>query len=568
MSEIEQPWYVIGHQNPDADAIFSAIGHAAYLQAMGHAEVLPARCGEVTERTRLVLEKAGVPVPELLRDVRPTAGSICRRKVVSVREEHTFLDAYQLMLKEGVRSVPVLDEDGTVLGLLRFLDLLQLLLPPDTHGMEGRTIHASLANVSRALGADSTRSVDPATKEEDHILMVGASSQDTVEMRLKHAREEGLVSSFVVICGDRPVVHQHAINFGVRALIITGGYQPSEALAQMAREKGITVLCGPDDTATTVKRTMCARRVSNVSLDESFRAVEYSQPLSRISRELAGLQQDLIPVVADGSRKLVGVFSKSDLLDPPRMRLSLVDHNEFSQAVKGVEEAEVVEIIDHHRLSGDLVSREPVRFLNEPLGSTSTIVSRRFWERRARPEKGVAMCLAAGLISDTLNLTSPTTTDVDREALSWLCEIAGVLADEFAADFFASGSLLVNESAKVIVSTDRKEFSEEGVTVSLSQIEELSLDGFGGRREELETELERLRVEKGHALAALLLTDIRTHRSLLLAVGQGTVLDAIDYRREDATLFDAAGVVSRKKQLFPAISRALAKSAAMGPSGE
>ena len=560
-----QPWYVIGHQNPDADAIFSAIGHAAYLREVGNTEVTAARCGELTERTRLVLEKAGVAAPVLMRDVRPTAGSICRRDVVSVREDHTFLDAYKLMLEQGVRSVPVLNAADEVLGILRFLDLLQLLLPPETHGMEGRTIHASLANIARALGAEGGLSVAPGEEEQDHLLMVGASSQDTIELRLRKACEEGTASKYVVICGDRPVVHRHAIEFGARALI-TGGYRPEDSLAAAARQKGIPILCGPDDTATTVKRALCARKVSNVDLDQSFRALEYSQALSRIRKEVADLPQDLFPVLADGSRKLVGVFSKSDLVNPPRTRLSLVDHNEFSQAVTGVEEAEVVEIIDHHRLSGDLVSREPVRFLDEPLGSTSTIVARRFWENRLRPDKGVALCLAAGLISDTLNLTSPTTTEVDREALAWLCEIAGIMADDFAAEFFAAGSLLIHEKAAKIISTDRKEFCEDGQTVSLSQIEELSLDGFEERREELETGLEELRQQQGYTLAALLLTDIRSHRSLLLAVGDARVRDAIEYRRKDATLFDAAGVVSRKKQLFPAISRALSKAASL-PSG-
>ena len=558
-----QPWYVIGHQNPDADAIFSAIGQAAYLHATGHPEAQAARCGDFTERTRMVLEAAGLEVPVLVRDVRPTAGSICRREVVSVCEDDTFLDAYMLMLSKGVRSVPVLNCDGEVLGLLRFLDLLQLLLPPESHGLAGRTLHASLANIARALGAETGTSVAPSEEEEDHILMVGASSQETIEARLKAAAEEGTISRYVVICGDRPTVHRQAVRFGVRALVITGGYQLSEDFVPAAREKGITVLCGPDDTATTVKRALCARRVSNIDLAGTFQAVEFSEPVSRIGKNIAALPQDLFPVVEDGSRKLVGVFSKSDLVNPPRMRLTLVDHNEFAQAVTGVEEAEIVEIIDHHRLSGDLTSREPVRFINEPLGSTSTIVARRFWEQRLKPEAGVAMCLAAGLISDTLNLTSPTTTDTDRETLSWLCEIAGIMADEFAADFFAAGSMLIHESARKIVGADRKEFAEEGLKVSLSQVEELSLDGFEDRREELEAELRRLCEANECCMAALLLTNISTHSSLLLVTGDEKVCGKIEYPRLDETLFEAEGVVSRKKQLFPAVSRALARATAL-----
>ena len=553
-----QPWYVIGHRNPDADAIFSAIGHAAYLRATGHANVLAARCGELQERTRVVLERAGLAQPKLLTDVRPTAGSISRKDAVVVSDADTFMEAYRLMVDRGVRSVPVLTAGGEVVGILRYLDLLQLLLPQATEGVEARTIHASLENISKTIGATHEGGSGDGA-EEDHILMVGASSQNTVERRLRTAREEGTVSRYVVICGDRPVVHQHALEFGARALIVTGGYPTSDELTAEARKRGMTIIRSPHDTAMTVKLALCARRVSHV-LEDGFQLVEESQTVSQVSRQLMRLRQDLFPVVRDGTREMVGVFSKSDLVDPPRTRLSLVDHNEFSQAVMGVEEAEVVEIIDHHRLSGDLVSREPLRFLNEPLGSTSTIVARRFRESGKEPDAATALCLCAGLISDTLNLTSPTTTDVDRELRDWLAGIAGVNGDEFAAEFFAAGSLLVHGTPEQIIGSDRKEFTEQGDQISLSQIEELSLDVFPQRREALEVALREVLERGGFALAALLVTDIKSHHSLLLAVGDEKVLEALEFRRCDATLYEAPGIVSRKKQLFPAVCRGLAKA--------
>lgn len=560
MSATPQPWYVIGHRNPDADAIFSAIGHAAYLRATGHPEVRAGRCGELQERTRTVLERTGLETPELLTDVRPTAGSICRRNVVGVSESNTFMEAYRLMLDCGVRSVPVLNAGREVVGILRYLDLMQLLLPPATEGLAVRTIHASLENISKTLGATMEGGGDDGG-EEDYILMVGASSQDTVERRLRTAREEGTVGRYVVICGDRPVVHRHALEYGARALIVTGGYLTTMELANGAQERGMTIIRSSHDTATTVKLALCARRVKHV-LEEGVQLIEESRPVSQLSRQLVSLRQDLFPVVKDGTREMIGVFSKSDLVNPPRTRLSLVDHNEFSQAVMGVEEAEVVEIIDHHRLSGDLVSREPVRFLNEPLGSTSTIVARRFRESGLKPDAATAMCLCAGLISDTLNLTSPTTTEVDRELRDWLAGLAGVKGDEFAADFFAAGSLLVNGTPEQIIGSDRKEFTELGDRVSLSQIEELSLEAFPKRREALEEALREVLEDGGFVLAALLLTDIKSHDSLLLAVGNEQVLAAMEFERRDAHLFEAPGIVSRKKQLFPAVCRALVKAGA------
>jgi manganese-dependent inorganic pyrophosphatase len=553
---MKSPWFVLGHRNPDADAICAAIGHAAYLQALGEKEVQAARCGEVPPRVKIVLKQANLPAPLLVDDVRPTAGSICRKSVVAVRQDDTFLMAYRLMVDHGVRAVPVLNNGGEVKGLLHFLDLLQLLLPPATDGTDVKLLRASLENIGATLGASNQHGANPPGEEEELIMMVGASSQNTVGRRLKMAQEEGTVGKYLVICGDRPFVHQQAIEFGARALLVTGGYEPDPGIAARAKEAGIILLCSPHDTATTVKLALCARKVRNIISDD-FMALASNQVVSRFSRRVAASSQDLFPVVEAGTRRLMGVFSKSDLVDPPRTRLSLVDHNEFSQAVKGVEEARVVEILDHHRLSGDLVTRDPVRFINEPVGSSSTIVARRFREKGLEPDASVALCLCAGLVSDTLNLTSPTTTEVDGQMLRWLSKLAGVDADQFAEGFFASGSLLLHADAERIVGTDRKDFNEDGLLLSLSQVEETSFKGLAERKDELLEELERLRHEKTYALCAILVTDIRRHDSVLLAVGKESLMSKLPFDRIGTNEFSAPGVVSRKKQLFPAVCEAV-----------
>lgn len=555
-SIITPSWFVIGHQNPDADAICAAIGHAAYLQALGEKNVLPARCGEVPPRVKIVLGKAGLEAPVLIDDVRPTAGSICRKSVVAVRQDDTFLMAYRLMVDHGVRAVPVLNNGGEVRGLLHFLDLLQLLLPAATDGRNVKLLHASLENIASTLGATDEFGATPPSDEEDLIMMVGASSQNTVGARLAAAKEDGTVDKYFVICGDRPFVHRQAVEYGARALLVTGGNKPDRELACRAKEAGMIVICSPHDTATTVKLALCARKVRNIISDD-FISMASNQVVSRFTKKIAASSQDLFPVVEAGTRRLMGVFSKSDLVHPPRTKLSLVDHNEFSQAVRGIEEAQVIEILDHHRLSGDLVTRDPIRFINEPVGSSSTIVARRFKELGKEPDQAVALCLCAGLISDTLNLTSPTTTEVDREILGWLSRLADVDADQFAEDFFASGSLLLHAGADAIVGTDRKDFHEEGFFLSLSQVEEISLKGLPARKDELIEELERLRHEKSYDLCAILVTDIRLHDSVLLVAGREAIVRKFPFERTGVHEFAAPGIVSRKKQLFPAICEAI-----------
>ncbi len=246
------------------------------------------------------------------------------------------------------------------------------------------------------------------------------------------------------------------------------------------------------------------------------------------------------------SGKIGGVLSKTDLVDPPRTRVALVDHNEFSQAVKGVEEAEIVEVMDHHRLGTQLSTRDPIRFLNEPVGSTSTLVARRFFHRDEEPSKPTAICLCAGILSDTLNLTSPTSTVADREMLKWLTKIAGINAKKFTQELFATGSLLRSGAeADAIVMSDRKTFTEFDYKVSLSQVEEIGMFGLEDVQDNLVRALEDLLEKEGLKLACLLVTDILSHDSMLIAVGDSEVLERLENDRLGDNLFAASGVVRR-----------------------
>lgn len=555
------PFYVIGHRNPDTDAICSAIGHAALLRASGEVpNAIAARCGDLPQRTKWVLGKANIEAPVLLNDVRVSAGMLCRRDIVQVEERDTFLTAYRRLLSYGVRSAPVVNSLGNLQGMLRYLDLLELLLPPETDGMKVRTVHVSFIKVLDTLQATSVGAdLPPPEVEEDLILLVGASSQNTVDKRLKKAKQEGMVDRYLVICGDRPIVQRYAIDHGARGLLVTGGNTVSQEIADYAKRKGVVLLLCHQDTATASTLLRCSRTVKHV-MTTNIVTIGSNEPVSRLRKRLTALDQDLFPVMDQGTGKMIGVLSKSDLVDPPRIRLALVDHNEYAQAVPGVEEAEITEVIDHHRLAGNLVSREPIRYLNEPVGSTSTLVARKFLHRDLEPDPGVALCLCAGIVADTLCLTSPTTTLLDREMLSWLGKIAKIDAEEFTEEFFAVGSLLATGTPEEILNADRKEFTEDGLTVSISQVEERDLHGFGSRREELEKVLTELVKSKDYAFGVLAITDVSRHHSLILAVGQEAILSQFPFKRVDAHLFDAPGVVSRKKQIFPSVSEAIQNS--------
>lgn len=554
------PLYVIGHQNPDTDAICAAIGYADLLHKKGVTEVQAARCGKVPARTEWVLEQAGMKKPLLLDDVSATAEMICRKDVIQVHEQDTFLAAYKVMLSSGVRSIPVVNDSGQLCGLLKYLDLLQLLMPTDTEAETVRRINAAPAKIAHTLDANACGA--PLTAEEDELIMlVGASSEETVIDRLEKATDRGDVNSYVVICGDRPGIQCEAIKYGVCMLVVTGGFDIEDSLLKKAEKNGVSVLRCRQDTATVAKLIRCSRMVLH-ALDDSIVKIFADDSVKHLRKRLAQKRQDLFPVVDPGDNTLIGVISKSDLIDPPQIRLVLVDHNEYAQAVEGVEEAEVIEVIDHHRLAGDLVSREPIRYINEPVGSSSTLVAREYRYAGVEIPKEISLCLIAGMISDTLNLTSPTTSDLDREILPWLCEVAGVDAEQFTRDFFASGSLLGHNTAAEAVAADRKVFEENGAKVSISHVEESGLELFAKRRDELDAELDDLIGVKGYDLALLIVTDIINHYSVLLASGDQKIIDSLPYERDESGVFQAPGVVSRKKQVFPAVCQALRVAAA------
>jgi len=463
---------IIGHKNPDTDAICSAIAHEAYLKATGNENVEAVCCGEIPERTNWVLEQADIAAPRLVTSVSP-----------------------------------VLDTEKKVAGLVKLVDLLQLMMPSQLSDIAAKTVVTSFKNTLSSLKGESVGAeITDSTEEEELILFVAASSISTIESRLDVGGDE-LKQKKVVVCGDRPNAHEAVIKGGVRAVVISG-----------------------------VQHIRCSRCVKT-ALTDDFSLVQEDEVIGDFRNSLSNSSQNIFPVVTSGDRFYIGSFVKSDMLNSPKQKLSLVDHNEFSQAVDGIEDARVVEVIDHHRLAGDVMTN--------------------FKYQGLKPSRGVALCMLAGMISDTLNLTSPTTTQLDKDILQWLCEIASVDAAEFTKNFFEAGSLLTNGTAEDIVGMDRKEFNECGKFVSISQVEELFVDALPSRIDEIRATLQHLVDTKGYDVAIIAVTDISSHTSTILSAGSTDIVNALEYEQTEPGIWHAPGVVSRKKQIFPAMCQAI-----------
>ena len=545
MSEV----FVIGHRNPDTDAICSAIGYAEFKRRTGLPEAVAARCGDTNERIDFVLQSFGVPAPRFVADVAPKVRDVMQSHVVSVTPEATAADALGLMDEHNIRILPVLDGEQRCRGLLSLFKLSKFLFPAANRPIDSRRVLSSLKNLTRTLGGKLLVAHE-VEDEQDLTLMIGAMGLETFAERLERYPHEKLA----VMVGDRWDIQNLAIREGVRVLIVTGGLAVEPKTLDAARKKNVSLISSPHDTATTAALCRAAVAVHHM-LNEEFLSLREDASLVavRVSATASGFAA--FPVV-DEQGRTVGVMSKADFLKSVQRQLILVDHNELSQAVQGADQVDIIEIIDHHRI-GSLTTQQPILFRNEPVGSTSTIVAGCFFQHGVELPKPIAGLLLAGLVSDTLNLTSPTTTPRDAEVLAKLEKISGVNAREFTEKLFASGSLLTLKPAPQAIMTDCKEYEENGDVFSVAQIEEVGFDQFWKRKAELLAALGEYQRGRGYLFSVLMVTDVAGQCSLLLVAGAKEFMARIDYPQVEPGIFELREVVSRKKQLLPYLTHAL-----------
>ncbi len=382
--------------------------------------------------------------------------------------------------------------------------------------------------------------------------MVAAVAEDSFSSLLKRHS----LDTTIVIVGHYPQIWEMAAQASVGAIIFTEGAQPPSSLLELCKQKGTVVFLTKRNTSNILIQTRNAIRTSQM-LDEKFQSLPADLPVEEARRTVVLSSQYAFPVLGqDGV--LLGIFSKSDFLKPAPRKLILVDHNELSQAVTGADEIPIVEILDHHRL-GSVHTEGPILFMNRPVGSTCTIVASIYRAAQQPIPKNIASILMAGLIADTLNLTSPTTTEVDREMLHVLSQITEIEPSRLAGEIFSVGSPLLTMTPQQAITADCKEYHERGCTFTISQIEELSFSHLSEKRESLLEALEEYRVKHAHFFSALLVTDVNTQNSLLLVRGNKDYLRKIDYPVEDRFTWQLQGIVSRKKQLLPYLSGLVAK---------
>ncbi len=543
--------YVIGHRNPDTDSVVSAAALAHLKQTQGFPEHVAARGGKITPQTEYIFNRFKVPVPTYIPDLLPKTQFYMSGSCQTVNENTSLWSAVALMEDVKSKVLPVVDAEGGYKALLHYnafaQSVLRILNPE-----KQTSVLTSINLIQHTLNAQPIITKDENALFKSSILVAAAEFSSFKQMLDCHKSE-----NLIVLAGDRDDVHEYCIESGIRALVITGGFVLNKELRKKAEENGVSVLVSPYDTSSTAMLIVYSMPVSAMA-DTTIKPVKASDTLRKIRPLLSESPSRCLPVV-DENNKVRGIINESDLLHEANIETILVDHNELSQAVEGVENYRIREIIDHHRL-GPLTTRDPITFINKPVGATCTLVANLYREQRVSIPKDIASILLCGILADTLVLQSATTTDIDRETAEYLSNITNLDIAELGADLVTAASNISGRSASDVIRQDMKEYRETEGVFTVSQIEVDSPAELIARKEEFLSELEIERRSRKALFSALLVTDISKLKSQLFAAVDARNASIIDFPLQEEGIYFLDDIVSRKKQLIPLLTEQVKKT--------
>ena len=537
--------YVTGHRNPDTDSIAAAIGYAELKNRLhrGEAEYVPVRLGAVNAQTEWLLERSGAPLPVHLQHVYLRVRDVMRTTFPVAGRDDPLRSVGLLMASEGLDLVPIVGDDGALAGLLteRALARSYIRESREVSRLEVPTPVGSIVDVLGGELAAGAPDVEIGGRVWVHAMSSTARSD--------------VQQGDVVVIGDRPKATEQAIERGIALLVLSNGTRPSERLRELAAAHGTCVVVSPLDSYVSGRM---------ITLSEPCAGLAEADPLTvegdDLVRDIAGQIKDVhyrAVIAVDRDGRPIGLVTRSDLVSPRPRRVLLVDHAERAQSVPGIEEAEIVEILDHHHI-GSIETKLPVTAIFDPVGSTATLVVERFRQAGAEPSPPTATMLLGAVLSDTVLLTSPTTTDRDHAVTGYLEGLLALDAQAFGREMFEHGSDVTDVPAAELVARDLKEYAlDDGRVLSIGQIETVGRGAFE-RSAELRDAAEAHRARHGHALFALMLTDILARHTRLLVTGDVALAErAFGTELRDGAI-ELPGVLSRKKQVAPELLAAAA----------
>ncbi len=535
--------YITGHRNPDADSICAAMAYAEYKNKTGEDHYIPVRLGEINRETQFILAYLGLEPPKFIENVRLQVSDLNIDKIAPISSEITLKMAWNIMKMNNIKSLPVVDENETLTGIVSVSNVTESYMDVWDNMILGK----SQVTVNNLL---DTLTAEVIYQDENRKHFYGKIySLSSTPDNLKKVIEEG----DIIITGDRKEFLDVAIDNLASLVIITSSGEMSDEQIKKAQENHVTVITTPHDTYTASRLISQAVPVSYVMSRGDIIYFSSDDYIGDIQNTMAETRFRSYPVVNDENR-VIGTISRFHLISGEKKRVILVDHNEKGQSVEGLGEAEILEIIDHHRVA-DVATTSPIFFRNEPVGSTSTIVANIFFENGIRPSKKTAGLLAAAIISDTLLFKSPTSTNVDRVVLDRLAKIANIDVEDFALEMFKYGTSLAGKTPEEILKQDFKIFTYDDKKVGVSQVNTMDSDSLHDLKEPILKAMEDMTEAKGFVLQVLIVTDIYKEGSEIIAVGKlkDVINKAFNVQMKNNSIY-IPGIISRKKQVIPPIS--------------
>jgi len=539
--------YVTGHKNPDSDSICSAISYSEFKKKTTNLPVIPVRLGNVSQETQFILDYFGVEAPQLLETVKLKVEDLEIDNVEPVLPELSLKNAWNIMRDNHLKSLPIVDENNRLKGIVSISNLTSSFMDILDNKILSKS-NTSIENILDTLEAKSIYINDSVKTFKGKIAVTAMQPES-----LKEIIDEG----DVVLVGDRPDVQQALIDIKISLMIITGSHEIDSKLLEKAKANGVTIISTPHDSFTASRLLLQSIPVGYVMATDKLISFSTDELVDDIKSVMAETRYHSYSVT-DEDGKVIGTISRYHLISNHKKKVILMDHNEKGQSVDGLEEADILEVIDHHRVA-DFQTSNPLFFRSEPIGSTSSIVAKCFFEREIQPSKEAAGLLCGAIISDTLLFRSPTCTEQDKEICLKLAKIAGIDdVEEFATKMFRAGTSLKGKTVEEIFNQDFKPFKMGDVKVGVAQVNTMDIDGFMPLKDEMLEYMNSKAEKESYDTVMLLLTDILKEGSQILVAGNRPdyVEATFNVKLQDKMAF-LPGVLSRKKQVVPPLTSAI-----------
>ena len=538
---------VIGHRNPDTDSICSAIAYAELKNKTSDLVCEARRAGKMNQETEFVLKKFGVTPPRMCTDVNPKIRDVDYREIPGISGSTSLRKAWEVMRDQKIDTLPVTDPDNELEGVITVKDIATANMDLFDTGILAKS-RTSYRNILETLGATMVVGSEEAVCTTGHIR-IGTATPEMLESNMEKGD--------IVILTNRYESQLCAIEKEASLLIICNGAKVGRTIQRIAEETGVAIMTAPCDTYAAGKLISQCAPISYYMTRQDIIKFTLVTPVADVTRVMAKVRHRYFPIL-DEEGKYCGMISRRNIINLRKRRIILVDHNEATQAVEGFEQAEILEIIDHHRI-GSLETSGPVYFRNQPVGCTATIITQMYDENGVEIPQQTAGLLLGAILSDTLAFRSPTCTPVDVNTAKRLAKIAGVDIEEFANEMFEAGERLDGKTAEEVFLQDFKVFMCGDIRFGVAQGSYMTRKNLYGAEELLKPYLEEARNKQNVEDLYVLLTDVPKEESVVICTGRyaGEVLaDGFDTQPTEDGSWTLPGVVSRKKQFIPALMAA------------